>query len=412
MKSSIEINSKITRDQRGDEESDVVIVGAKRTAQGRLLGQLSSLSAVELGANAAKAALSEAEIIPSGVQAVVVGQVVQAGQGQNPARQTANAAGIPKNVPAVTLNSVCLSGLHAVIEGARRIILGEVETVLAVGQESMSNGPHLLRRFRQGKPFGQTALEDSVESDALTDADSHLSMGFETDQKNSELGIDRRTQDQVAVASHLRAAAAQESGVFESEIVPVPVRDRKGNEFLVDSDEGVRPDSTPERLAKLRTAFWDEGTITAGNASPISDGAAAVVMTTRGYARENNLEVLATVVGWSHVAGPDSSLHFQPSNAISKALKVAEWKVEDLDFLEINEAFASVSIASVRQLGVDPEKVNIHGGAIALGHPVGCTGARLVVTAAQELARRTPGAKSAVSLCGGGGQGDALLLRS
>lgn len=389
--------------------NDVVIVGARRTPQGKLLGQLAQVDAVTLGATALQAAMESSGVQADQIDAVIFGQVVQANAGQNPARQTAVAAGLPLECPAVTVNSVCLSGLRAIIDAARLIRLGEARVVAAGGQESMSQAPHMIPGSRTGRAYGSQPLVDSLERDALTDAFDHDSMGVNTDRGNQERGLDRRSQDEIAAASHQRAAAAWESGAFNAEIAPVTVPQRKGDPVIVDRDQGIRPDSTADSLAGLRPAFLPDGTITAGNASPISDGAAAAILTTRGWAEEHNVPVLATIGGWGHVGGPDTSLHTQPANAIARALDTSGWSVADLDFLEINEAFASVSVATARELGVTQDVVNIHGGAIALGHPVGASGARLVVHAAQELVRRG-GGRSAVALCGGGGQGDALLL--
>lgn len=388
---------------------DIVILGARRTPQGKLLGQLADVGAVDLGATAARAALADSTVSPSDVDMVVFGQVIQAHAGQNPARQTAVAAGIPLTTPAVTVNSVCLSGLRAIIDAARLLRLGEARVVLAGGQESMSQAPHMLPGSRTGAAYGAVQLVDSAEHDALTDAFDHNSMGVNTDRGNIDLGISREAQDEVAASSHQRAAAAWKSDAFAAEIASVTVPQRKGESVVVDADQGIRPESTVDSLSRLRPAFLPDGTITAGNSSPLSDGAAAVVMSTRSWAEEHGLPVLATLGGWSHVGGPDTSLHAQPANAITDALKRAGWEADELDLIEINEAFASVSVVSTQQLGVDPAKVNIHGGAIALGHPVGASGARLVVHAAHQLAAIGAG-RAAVSLCGGGGQGDALLL--
>lgn len=391
--------------------SDIVIVAAKRTPQGRIMGNLSAKSAVQLGGHAVNEALNSSGVDREAIDAVVVGQVVQAGCGQNPARQTAIQAGIGLRVPAVTLNSVCLSGLRAVIEAARLIRLGEAATVVAAGQESMSQAPHLLKALRSGLAYGSAGLLDAVELDALTDAEEGISMGQLTERGNQQLGISREKQDTIAVLSHQRALAAQSGGVFDAEIAPMEISQGRGDTLVICQDEGIRSDSSLEKLSRLRPAFAEGGSITAGNSSPLSDGAAAVVLTTRERAEAQGLKVLARLVDWSNVAGPDSSLHYQPANAIQSVLKKAGWEIEDLDFLEINEAFASVSVASIEQLNVDRSKVNINGGAIALGHPVGASGARLVVHASHELARRGSG-KAVIALCGGGGQGDALLLEA
>ncbi|MDO5367481.1 acetyl-CoA C-acetyltransferase [Kocuria sp.] len=389
--------------------NDVVIVNGARTPQGKLLGSLAALSAVELGAHAIKHALERSGVSPETVDYVYMGNVVQAGNGQNPAKQAAVAAGLPMTVPAMTLNKVCLSGLVAVTEAARMIRAGEASVVVAGGMESMTNAPHLALGARKGKAYGDMSLADSLANDGLVDAALGVAMGELTETGNSERSIGREQQDQVAARSHQLAGEAQTSGVFAEEIAPLEIPQRKGDPVTVSKDEGVRPESTAEGLGKLRAAFTKDGTITAGNSSPISDGAAAVVLTTRAYAEENGLSWLAVVGKPGQVAGPDTSLHSQPSRAIEHALERAGWSVNDLDFVEINEAFAAVSVQSVEDLGIALDKVNIHGGAIALGHPIGASGARLALHAALELTRRGSG-KAAVSLCGGGGQGEALLL--
>jgi len=391
------------------DRNDVVILGGARTPLGRLKGQLAAFSAVELGSKAIAGALERAGVSPDAVDAVIMGQVIQAGAGQNPARQSAISAGIGWNVPTVTINKVCLSGLAAITDAARLVRSGEASVVVAGGQESMTNGPHVLPGSRQGFTYGSVNLLDSVAHDGLTDAFDHESMGASTERRNTELGIGREAQDGVAAASHQRAAAAAEAGIFDGEIVPVTVPQRKGDDMVLTRDEGVRPQTTVETLAPLRPAFAKDGTITAGNSSPLSDGAAAVVVASRGYAEDNGLPWLAVVGKPGQVAGPDTSLHSQPSNAISQALKRAGWTTSDLDFIEINEAFGSVAVQSLKDLDYPAEKCNLHGGAIALGHPIGASGARLALHAALELQRRGAG-KAAVSLCGGGGQGEALLL--
>jgi acetyl-CoA C-acetyltransferase len=389
--------------------ADVVIVGAARTPQGRLMGQLATLTAVELGGAAIAAALDRANIRPDAVDAVIMGHVLQAGAGQNPARQAAVAGGIPLSAHAATVNKVCLSGLSAIIDASRLLRLGEAAVVVAGGQESMSNAPHLLPGSRAGHLYGDFALIDSSAHDGLTDAFEHMAMGLATDRANDALGIARADQDKAAADSHRRAAAAQATGLFDAEIVPVKVPRRRGEAQLAGSDEGVRPDSNEESLARLRPAFSPTGTVTAGNASPLNDGAAAVVLTTRGYADAHGLGVMAVLGAPGQAAGPDTSLPDKPARAIGKALEAAGWSVDDLDFVEINEAFASVALHSAAQLGIGMDRVNVNGGAIALGHPIGASGARVVVAAAYELQRRRTG-KAAVALCGGGGQGEALLL--
>lgn len=389
--------------------NDVVIVNGARTPQGKLMGTLASLSAVELGAHAIKHAVERSGIAPDTVDYVYMGNVVQAGNGQNPAKQAAVEAGLPMTVPAMTLNKVCLSGLVAVTEAARMIRAGEASVVVAGGMESMTSAPHLSQGARKGKAYGDMTLADSLANDGLVDAALGVAMGELTETGNSERSIGREQQDQVAARSHQLAGEAQSSGVFADEIAPLEIPQRKGDPVTVSEDQGVRPESTAEGLGKLRAAFTKDGTITAGNSSPISDGAAAVVLTTRAYAEEHGLSWLAVVGKPGQVAGPDTSLHSQPSRAIEHALERAGWSVDELDFVEINEAFAAVSVQSVDDLGIPLDKANIHGGAIALGHPIGASGARLALHAALELARRGSG-KAAVSLCGGGGQGEALLL--
>src|SRR5690554_4745843 len=389
--------------------NDAVIVAAARTPQGRILGQLASLTAVDLGAIAIKGALERSGIDAAQVDSVIMGHVLQAGAGQNPARQASIAAGIGWDVPTVTINKVCLSGLAAVIDAARIIRAGEASVVVAGGQESMTNAPHVLPGSRKGWNYGSFSAVDSVAHDGLTDAFDQESMGASTEKYNDKLSISRTEQDEVAATSHQRAGKAATDGVFDAEIAPVRITDRKGNVTTITSDEGVRPDSTVETLARLRPAFSSDGAITAGNSSPLSDGASALVLTSRDYAEKHGLKVLAVVGASGQVAGPDNSLHSQPSNAINSALARAGWSTADLDFIEINEAFASVAIQSMRDLGVSHDLVNIHGGAIALGHPIGASGARLAAHAAHELSRRGSG-KAAVALCGGGGQGEALLL--
>lgn len=388
---------------------DVVIVAGARTPFGRIAGNLGTRTAVELGTVAIRGALEKAGVSPDDVDAVIMGQVLQAGAGQNPAKQSAVAAGIPWRVPAITLNKVCLSGLVAVTDAARLIRLGEADVVVAGGQESMTNAPHVLPGSRKGHLYGSIELVDTTAHDGLTDAFDHESMGSSTERFNERYGLGRAEQDEVAAASHVRAGRAQADGLFDAEIVPVEIPQRKGDPVVVATDEGIRPDSTPETLGRLRPAFAEGGAITAGNSSPISDGAAAVVVASRAWAEERGLPWLALVGASGQVAGPDNSLHSQPSNAIAAALDRAGWQAGDLDLVEINEAFAAVSLQSMKDLSLDHERVNVHGGAIALGHPIGASGARLALHAALELSRRGSG-KAAVALCGGGGQGEALLL--
>lgn len=391
--------------------AEPVIVGGARTPFTRLLGAQASLSAVDLGAAAIRGALERSGVAASAVDTVILGQVVQAGCGQNPARQSALAASIGWDVPATTINKVCLSGLAAIIDAARLIRLGEASVVVAGGQESMSGAPHVLPGSRFGHKYGDVQLVDSVANDGLTDAMSGESMGLLTEQGNAERGLARAGQDEVAALSHQRAAAAQADGTLDDEIVATSIPQRKGDPVQVSQDEGVRGDATAESLGRLRTAFSrdDDASITAGNSSPLTDGAAAVVVTSRAYAQENGLSILATIAGAGQVAGPDASLHSQPSAAIRAAAEKAGWKTAELDFVEINEAFGAVVCQSLADLDYPLEQTNIHGGAIALGHPIGASGARLALTAALELSRRGSG-RAAVALCGGGGQGDALLL--
>lgn len=388
---------------------DVVILSAARTPQGKIKGSLASLSAVELGAVALRRALERSGVAPDAVDAVIFGQVLQAGAGQNPARQTSIAAGLGWNVPTVTINKVCLSGLAAVTDAARLIRAGEAEVVVAGGQESMTNAPHVLPGSRLGWTYGSITALDSAAHDGLTDAFDGISMGASTERYTGKLGLTREAQDAFAAASHQRAGQAAASGVFDDEIAPVSIPQRRGEPVVVSVDEGVRPDSTADALSRLRPSFAEDGTLTAGNSSPLSDGAAALVLTSRENAERLGLEWLAVVGTSGQVAGPDTSLHSQPSHAIEAALAKTDWTVGDLDFVEINEAFAAVALQSMADLGLDAAKVNIHGGAIALGHPIGASGARLAGHAAHELARRGSG-RAAVSLCGGGGQGEALLL--
>ncbi|WP_285114626.1 acetyl-CoA C-acetyltransferase [Leifsonia sp. fls2-241-R2A-40a] len=388
---------------------DVVILSAARTPLGKIKGALASLTAVQLGTIAVQSALERSGLGADAVDTVLFGQVLQAGAGQNPARQTAIGAGIGWDVPATTINKVCLSGLTAVIDAARLIRTGEATVVVAGGQESMTNAPHILPGSRMGWSYGSIQALDSAAHDGLTDAFDGVSMGASTESYTEKLGLTRQAQDEFAARSHQRAGAAATNGVFDEEIAPVTIPQRRGEPLVVRTDEGVRPDSTAETLAGLRPSFAEGGTLTAGNSSPLSDGAAALVLTSRENAERLGLEWLALVGSSGQVAGPDNSLHSQPSRAIDAALRRAGWDVSELDLVEINEAFAAVALQSMADLGLDPEKVNLHGGAIALGHPIGASGARLAGHAAHELARRGSG-RAAVALCGGGGQGDALLL--
>jgi acetyl-CoA C-acetyltransferase len=388
--------------------SSVIVAGA-RTPMGRLLGSLKDFPASKLGAAAIKAALERAGVAPDQVQYVIMGQVLQAGAGQIPARQAAIGAGIPMSVPALTVNKVCLSGLDAIALADQLIRAGEFEIVVAGGMESMTNAPHLLLNQRQGYKYGDVTLKDHMAYDGLTDVNDQVSMGESTERHVGKLGITREDQDAFGAASHQRAAAAQKNGVFAEEIVPVEIPQRRGDPILVTDDEQIRPETTVETLAKLKPAFAADGTITAATSSPISDGACAVVVMSRAKAEELGLTWLAEIGAHGNVAGPDNSLHSQPANAIKQALGKAGLTAEDLDLVEINEAFAAVGVQSTRDLGISPEIVNVNGGAIALGHPIGMSGARLALTLALELKRRG-GGRGAAALCGGGGQGDALIL--
>jgi acetyl-CoA C-acetyltransferase len=387
-----------------------VIVGGARTPIGKLLGSLADFAAVDLGGVAILAALARAGIAGDAVDYVIMGQVLQAGAGQITARQAAVKGGIPMTVPALTINKVCLSGLDAIALADQLIAAGEYDVVVAGGMESMTNAPHLLPGARRGYKYGDGTLVDSMAYDGLFCAFDQCAMGESTERYNAILGITREEQDEFSARSHELAAAAQKSGVFDDEIVTVTVPQRRGEPLLVTSDEGVRPETTVESLAGLRPAFAKDGTITAGSASQISDGACAVVVMSRDAAERHGATVLAEIGYHGVVAGPDASLQAQPANAIEKALARAGEDVSALDLVEINEAFASVAVHSARQLGVSWDRVNVNGGAIALGHPIGASGARLALTLAMEL-RRRGGGLGAAALCGGGGQGDALLLR-
>ncbi|MER6199563.1 acetyl-CoA C-acetyltransferase [Streptomyces sp. NPDC001586] len=394
----------------GSNNTTSVIVAGARTPMGRLLGSLKSFSGADLGGFAIKSALDRAGISGDQVQYVIMGQVLQAGAGQIPARQAAVKAGIPMNVPALTINKVCLSGLDAIALADQLIRAGEFDIVVAGGQESMTNAPHLLPKSREGFKYGAIEMLDAMAYDGLTDAFENIAMGESTEKHNTRLGIERAPQDEFAASSHQRAAAAQKNGVFEAEITPVEIPQRKGDPVIFSADEGIRPETTVESLGKLRPAFAKDGTITAGTSSQISDGAAAVVVMSKAKAEELGLEWIAEIGAHGNVAGPDNSLQSQPSNAILHALKKDGLEVSDLDLIEINEAFAAVAVQSMKDLGVTPEKVNVNGGAIALGHPIGMSGARVVLHLALELKRRGGGI-GAAALCGGGGQGDALIVR-
>jgi len=389
---------------------EAVITAGARTPIGRLLGSLKDLSAADLGGIVIRSALERSGISGGDVQYVIMGQVLQAGTGQIPARQAAVAAGIPMTVPSITINKVCLSGLDAIALAAQLIRAGEFDIVVAGGMESMTRAPHLLPGVRAGHKYGSMEVLDAMALDGLTDPFDHTPMGELTDAHNRRLGLGRAEQDEFAALSHQRAAAAIKDGLLNEEIAPVAIPQRRGDPVLFDTDEGVRPDTTAESLSRLRPAFGPDGTITAGSASQISDGACAVVVMSREAAAARGIPVLAEIGAHGNVAGPDNSLQSQPSRAIQHALGKAGLDVAGLDLIEINEAFASVVLQSMRDLGVGPEKVNVNGGAIAIGHPIGASGARIALHLALEL-RRRGGGLGAAALCGGGGQGSALLLR-
>jgi acetyl-CoA C-acetyltransferase len=388
-----------------------VIVAGARTPIGKLSGAFASFSAMQLGGFAIAAALERAGLRPDQVDYVLMGQVIQAGQGQITARQAAVHAGVPMTVPAMTVNKVCLSGLNAIYLADQMVNAGDADVVVAGGMESMTKAPHLLPGAREGFRLGDATLVDSMMHDGLTCAFDECAMGLATERYNERAGITRERQDAFAAASHEKAAAAAKEGRLADEIVPVQVPQRKGDALVVDTDEGVRPGTTAESLGALRPAFDKSGTITAGNASQISDGGAAVIVTSKAKADELGVTPLGELISYGQVAGPDPSLLLQPSRAIAQALGKAKLEVGDVALFEINEAFAAVGLASADELGIPEEKLNVNGGAIALGHPVGMSGTRLALTALYELRRRGGGA-AAVGLCGGGGQGDAAVFRS
>lgn len=387
-----------------------VISSIARTPIGRFKGAFTPLSAMDLGGVAIAGALERAGISGDAVDEVLFGHVIQAGQGQLTSRQAAVAGGIPLSVPATTINKVCLSGMETIADAAWRIAAGESQIVMTGGMESMTNAPYVLEGARTGLPYGDVVLKDTLEHDGLFCALDHCVMGETADERNAEYEIGRTEQDVWAAASHARAAAATESGAFKDEIVPVAVSQRKGEPLVVTADEGIRPETTQETLSGLRPAFVGEGTITAGNASQISDGAAALVVADRAAAEAAGLPILAELVAYGQTAGPDPSLHARPAEALGIALKRAGLEAGDLDLVEINEAFAAVALYSAQLLGIPHEKVNVNGGAVALGHPLGATGARIVVTLVNAL-RANGGGIGGAALCGGGGQGDALIVR-
>lgn len=393
-------------------DTTTVIVAGARTPMGRLLGSLKDLSGSDLGGIAIKGALDKSSVAPEQVDYVIMGQVLTAGAGQMPARQAAVAAGIPMNVPALSINKVCLSGIDAIALADQLIRAGEFDIVVAGGQESMSRAPHMLEKSREGFKYGDVTLRDHMAYDGLHDIFTDQAMGLLTEQVNQQetAHITRAEQDAFAAASHQNAARAWKDGLFDNEVVPVSIPQRKGDPIVFAQDEGIRADTTTESLGKLRPAFSKDGTITAGSASPISDGAAAVVVMSKTKAEELGLTWIAEIGAHGVVAGPDSTLQSQPARAIAKACAKEGIDPTDLDLVEINEAFAAVGIASTRELGLDPAKVNVNGGAIAVGHPLGMSGARIALHLALELQRRGGGI-GAAALCGGGGQGDALIVR-
>ena len=389
-----------------------VIVAGARTPIGKLSGALAALSGTDLGGVAIKAALERAGVSPDQVDYVFMGQVIGAGTGQIAARQAAAKAGIPMTVPATTVNKVCPSGLHAIYLAHLMIQAGDADVVVAGGMESMTQAPYLLPGARAGYRIGNQEVVDSMMFDGLTDAFQHIAMGLSTEQYNTEgPKLSRERQDAFAAASHEKAANAIKSGRFAEEIAPVSIPSRKGDPIVVDTDEGVRPETTVESLSKLRPAFTKDGTITAGNASQISDGGAAVVVMSAAKAAELGLTPLGEIVGYGQVAGPDTSLLTQPSNAILKATQKCGVAVSDLKVIELNEAFAAVGLASMDELSVNESVVNPNGGAIALGHPVGMSGTRIALSVLLDL-RRMGGGYGAAALCGGGGQGDAIVVKS
>ena len=387
-----------------------VIVSASRTAIGKLSGVFGSLSAMDLGGAAIKSVLDKTGVDPATIDVVLMGQVIQAGQGQITARQAALKGGVPMSVNATTINKVCLSGLQTIYLADLMIRAGEADIVVAGGMESMTNAPYLLPGARAGYRLGDQKVVDAMMYDGLTCAFDQCAMGLATERYNHGR-ITRARQDEFSARSHQLAAAAIASGKFAEEIVGVAVPQRKGEPVIVDTDEGVRAETTAESLGQLRAAFEKDGTITAGNASQISDGAAAVLVMSEERARDLGLTPLGQLVSYGQVAGPDTSLLNQPSHAIQKAAAKAGLDIKSIDLFEINEAFAAVGLSSVDELGIDESKVNVNGGAIALGHPVGMSGTRVALTALFEL-RRRGGGTAAVALCGGGGQGDAAILRT
>ena len=387
------------------------IVAGARTPIGKMSGAFSSLSAADLGGFAIAAALQRANVRPEEVEHVIMGQVLMAGQGQVPARQAAVKAGIPMSVPSININKVCLSGLNAIYQADQMIASGEADIIVAGGMESMTNAPYIANGARGGFRYGNTELADAIIKDGLWCAFDACLMGLGTDRYSAGT-ISRDEQDELAMKSHQRAAAAIASGKFVDEIVPVSMAQRKGDPIIVDTDEGVRASTTMESLGGLKPAFDKDGTVTAGNASQISDGASAMVIMSKREVEKRGVKPLGEFVGYGMVAGPDSaSLLQQPSRSILRALERAGKQLSDIDLFEINEAFAAVGVASMRDLGISDDVVNVNGGAIALGHPIGMSGNRIALTLLHELHRRG-GGMGAAALCGGGGQGDALLIQT
>jgi acetyl-CoA C-acetyltransferase len=407
---SLEAQLMSTPTGRTDATTSVIVAGA-RTPMGRLLGSLKDFSGADLGGVAIKGALERAGVSGDQVDYVIMGQVLTAGAGQIPARQAAAKAGIPMTVPALTINKVCLSGIDAIALADQLIRAGEFDVVVAGGQESMTNAPHLLAKSREGFKYGDVTMRDHMAFDGLWDAFTDQAMGLLTEAANAgDAEFTREEQDAFSARSHQLAAKAWKDGVFEDEVVAVSIPQRKGEPLEFRTDEGIRADTTTESLSRLRPAFSKDGTITAGSASQISDGAAAVVVMSKAKAQELGLTWLAEIGAHGVVAGPDSTLQSQPARAIAKACQKEGITPADLDLVEINEAFAAVGLASTKELGIDPDKVNVNGGAIALGHPIGMSGARIALHLALELKRRGGGV-GAAALCGGGGQGDALIVR-
>ncbi len=388
-----------------------VIVAGARTPIGKLMGSLKDFSGTDLGAIAIKAALAKANVPASLVEYVIMGQVLTAGAGQMPARQSAVAAGIGWDVPALSINKMCLSGIDSIALADQLIRAGEFDVVVAGGQESMTKAPHLLVNSREGYKYGDVTMLDHMAYDGLHDVFTDQPMGALTEQRNDADKFTRLEQDEFAALSHQKAAAAWKDGVFTDEVVPVKIPQRKGDPIEFTEDEGIRANTTAETLSGLRPSFRKDGTITAGSASPISDGGCAVVVMNKAKAQELGLTWLCEIGAHGVVAGPDSTLQSQPANAIKKAVAREGIGLDDLDVIEINEAFSAVALASTRELGVDADRVNRNGGAIAVGHPIGMSGARITLHAALELSRRGSG-YAVAALCGAGGQGDALILRA